>query len=80
MAIKQKIFLIAHTGALFGVMATFKLLLRYVLRPNIEDNFDKRNSTDTKNNISRFRPYEHKLCYSQSVVMRFFPYNTTARF
>jgi hypothetical protein len=84
MTFKQKISLITHTCALFGVMATFKLLLwyvlrpkahlvdildkvgveqdrfekqnpflQYVLRPNIEDNFDKRNSTDTKNNISR---------------------------
>ena len=74
MTFKQKISLITHTCALFGVMTTFKLLLwyvlrpkthlvgvldkvgveqdrfeklnpflQYVLRPNIEDSFDKRN-------------------------------------
>ena len=44
MTFKQKISLIAHTCALFGVMATFKLLLWYVLRPKIEeDSFDKLN-------------------------------------
>jgi precorrin-6B methylase 2 len=49
MTFKQKLSLITHTCAIFGVVETSKMLLWYVLRPKIEDDsFDKRNATTFK--------------------------------